>query len=247
MDPTLPTLETSPFRAVSEAGTEKTGSPPAPPPRPPALPPAPSSPEPPPAPGDLLPPSQTPRVPAPAPWSPQAPRAEMLRPPICPRQPSPSFRPLGATSSMRPSQTPLGLLPRDGVADSGHRVPSSGTRLSLPAGTVSRGERPGFRSLPPGLAGRDTPLLARGLQPFGCVSTPTGLGKPRVLGPTPRVSDSTGLGWSPEICLCKEFSGDSTGLEPTLRTAVGEPVSERHTRPSGEGPGLALGRSWAGP
>lgn len=96
VDPTLPTLETGPFRVVSKAGTGKTGSPPAPPPRPPASLPAPSSPEPPPAPGDLLPPSQTPRVPAPAPWSLQAPQAEMLPPLIYPGQPSPSFWPAGS-------------------------------------------------------------------------------------------------------------------------------------------------------
>lgn len=236
VDPTLPALETGPFRAVGKAGTEKTGSPPAPPPRPPA-----------------------PRQPPARPGLPlhRATCCLRARRPGCPRlrrgarrlpeqqcRSLPSIRnnpalpsgPLGATSSRRPSQTPLHLLPWDGVGAacwfwaSCPRLQTQGSPFPPRRCPGGGGERPGFCSLSLRTR-RGRPLLARGFQLSGRVSTPAGLGKPRVLGPTPRISDSAGPGWSPEICLCKEFSGDAAGLGPASKSTAGEPISERHTPP----------------
>lgn len=109
----------------------------------PGPPPAPSSPEPPPAPGDLLPPSQTPGVPAPAPGGPQAPRAAMPLAPIYPQQPGPSFRPAG--SHLLPEAFPDSVAP-PAVGRCWCRLlvlgvvpPSSDTGLPFPTETVSRG------------------------------------------------------------------------------------------------------------
>lgn len=142
VDPTLPTLETGPLRASARLGRRKQA------PRQlrhpgPRSPPAPSSPEPPPAPGDLLPPSQTPGVPAPAPGGPQAPRAAMPLAPIYPQQPSPSFRPAG--SHLLPEAFPDSVAP-PAVGRCWCRLlvlgvvpPSSDTGLPFPTETVSRG------------------------------------------------------------------------------------------------------------
>lgn len=48
--------------------------------------------------------------------------------------------------------------------------------------------------------------------------SPGGLVKARVLGPTPRVSDSIGLGQGVQICISNKFSGRAyaVGLGPHL-------------------------------
>ena len=51
---------------------------------------------------------------------------------------------------------------------------------------------------------------------FSCIRITEGLIKTRMLGPTPRISDSVDLGWVPRICLSNYFPSDGaagTGLK----------------------------------